>query len=322
MRVQIHRGAREIGGSCIEVETAGERIHLDAGLPLNLPAGSSPIPLKIDLGSLCTIIISHPHLDHYGLLPWMPSVPVVMGATSRRILRTAAPFTGQPAIDLERSDLVDGKPMEMGPFRITPYLIDHSAYDSYALLLEADGKRLFYSGDFRTHGCKQGVAERLISSPPTNIDILLLEGTTLGWTVENNPPKTEDELEDAFYHIFKATDGLALVHASGQNIDRIVSIYRACIKTGRILVIDLYVALILEATENPKIPQSHWDRVALCIPQRQRVQIKTNRWFDELARHSSHRIYPEELAKKPGRYALLFRPGWMKDLDRVACLPA
>ena len=43
----------------------------------------------------------------------------------------------------------DQRPFEIGPFRITPLLVDHSAFDAYALLVEADGRRLCNSGDFR-----------------------------------------------------------------------------------------------------------------------------------------------------------------------------
>ena len=35
MKVRIHRGTREIGGTCIEVEAQGKRIALDVGLPLD-----------------------------------------------------------------------------------------------------------------------------------------------------------------------------------------------------------------------------------------------------------------------------------------------
>ena len=49
---------------------------------------------------------------------------------------------------------IGGTCIEIGPFRITPQLVDHSAFDAYALLVEADGKRVYYSGDFRAHGRK------------------------------------------------------------------------------------------------------------------------------------------------------------------------
>jgi len=34
----------------------------------------------------------------------------------------------------------------------SPHLVDHSAYDAYALSVEADGQRILYSGDLRAHG--------------------------------------------------------------------------------------------------------------------------------------------------------------------------
>ena len=37
MRIRIHRGTKEIGGTCIEAEARGKRIALDVGLPLDAP---------------------------------------------------------------------------------------------------------------------------------------------------------------------------------------------------------------------------------------------------------------------------------------------
>ena len=58
------------------------------------------------------------------------------------------------------------EPVEIGPFRVTPYLVDHSAFDAYSLLVEADGKRVFYSGDFRGHGRKGKLFEAMVTRPP------------------------------------------------------------------------------------------------------------------------------------------------------------
>ena len=319
MKICIHRGTQEIGGSCVQIEAGGESILIDAGMPLTSNSESPSIPPTIDGGSLCGIVISHPHQDHYGLLPWMPATPVLMGNAARRILRAAAPFMRQPPLNLDGPSLVDRQTVNLGPFRITPYLVDHSAYDSYALLIEADRKRLFYSGDLRIHGRKRKLVERLMATPPASLDVLLLEGTTLG-RASNVPPKFEDDIEDELAGIFRETTGLALVHVSAQNIDRLVSIFRACLKTHRTLVVDLYTAKILAATGNDHIPQSDWDRIALCVPQRQRLQIKKTGLFDALEQHSRHRIFPKTLAKNPGGYALIFRELWIRDLDRANCL--
>src|SRR5690606_29351101 len=105
--------------------------------------------------------------------------------------------------------LVDRKPIVLGPFTITPFLVDHSAYDSYAILVEADDKRLFYSGDFRAHGRKASLVERLIADPPKNVDVLLMEGTTLGRPDSDKGFPTEDDLMPRFVELFEQTDGLS-----------------------------------------------------------------------------------------------------------------
>lgn len=317
MKICIHRGAKEIGGSCVQIEAGGESILIDAGAQLE--AGSHAVPPTINFRTLHAIVISHPHLDHYGLLPWLPTTSVLMGEAARRILSAAAPFMRQPPVPLAGPTLKDRQALNLGSFQITPYLVDHSAYDSYALLIEAEGKRVFYSGDLRMHGRKRELVERLIAAPPSPVDVLLLEGTTLG-RADMPAPQPEHAIEDDLAELFRDTRGLALVHASAQNIDRIVSIFRACLKTERTLVIDLYTAEILAATGNPHIPQSDWNSIALCIPQKQRVQIKTKGLFDALNRHSRHRIFPKTIADNPRDYALLFRPLWMDDLVRAGCL--
>jgi ribonuclease J len=51
-------------------------------------------------------------------------------------------------------------------FAVTPYLIDHSGFDAVAYLIEADGKRLFYSSDFRGHGRKSMLFDLMLANPP------------------------------------------------------------------------------------------------------------------------------------------------------------
>jgi ribonuclease J len=327
MNICIHRGSNQIGGSCVEIEQDGQRIIVDLGLPLdaedNVPDYLPDVPcLTNGDPSLLGIFISHPHLDHLGLLKHVSSeIPVHMGPAARRILAAAKPFLpgNWPALPAGR-DYDAWTAMEIGPFRVTPYLVDHSAYDSYALLIEAGGKRLFYSGDFRGHGRKAKLFNNLLSRPPKDIDVLLLEGSSLGRLDEPGRFPTEAEIEEQLVQVFSATKGLVMVHASGQNIDRIVSILRATKRTGRKMVMDLYTAAILEATGNPNIPQSNWENVALFVPQPQKVQIKTNAWFDQLKHHSANRIYGEHLQENPSQFTLLFRPLFMGDLNRAECL--
>lgn len=327
MRVCIHRGSKQIGGSCVEIEECGQRILVDIGLPLDaegdharyLPQisgldGSDP--------SLLGILISHPHMDHFGLLAHISlKIKVGMGPAARRILSAAAPFMHEswsPAQD--GWDFHPEQSFTIGFFCITPFLVDHSAYDAYALLIECGGKSLFYSGDFRAHGRKAQLFECLITHPPKNIDILLLEGSSLGHLTESQEFPSEHDIEEKFVEHFSNTKGMALVHTSSQNIDRIVTIFRASKRTGRKMIIDLYTAAVLEATGNHNIPQSDWDNVMLYVPHSQRLQIKENAWFGLLKRHSTNRIFLEHLDQAADKSTLLFRPLHRLDLERSECL--
>jgi ribonuclease J len=327
MRVCIHRGSHQIGGSCVEVEQDGKRILIDLGLPLDADNNDScylPDVTGFDgrASSLLGILISHPHLDHFGLLAHIsPSIPIGMGGAARRILAAAAPFLpGNWPVPAQGWEYQSGQSFDIGPFRVTPFLVDHSAYDAYALLIESGGKRLFYSGDFRAHGRKSALFKRLLADPPKDIDALLVEGSSLGRLSDDQHFPSESNVEAQLVDAFSATDGLALVHTSAQNVDRIVSILRASKRTGRRLVIDLYAAAVLEATGNTSIPQSCWPEMALYIPHRQRVQIKENAWFDLLKRHALNRIYIENLQEIPKNFTLLFRPLHQLDLERGNCL--
>ena len=320
MKIRIHRGAKEIGGTCIEVEAQEKRVVLDVGLPLDAPDEEHDHLLPQVSGfrepddGLLGVVISHPHLDHYGLARKIrPEIPIYIGEAANNILKAASPYVPNGHAFANPRFIADRTPVEIGPFRITPYLVDHSAFDAYALLVEADGKRAYYSGDFRTHGRKAKLVEAVIKHPPKDIDVLLMEGTTIGRTGTSEGFSTETDLEREFVQAFRETKGLHFVWASAQNIDRMVTIFRAAKQTGRILIVDLYAALVLEATGRDSIPQSYWNEVGLYIPQGQRVFIKTNRLFDDLKRHKMNRVFPEDLESLSKRAVMLFRRTMMCD---------
>ena len=144
MRIRILRGAHEIGGSCVELETLGSRLVLDVGKPLWADWGEMvPLPLVPGLAdgsdpSLAGVVISHPHLDHYGLVDQVsPSVPLYIGREAAALLK-AAQFFSAAGIELHPTGyLEDRVPQHIGAFTVTPFLADHSAFDAYSLLVEA-----------------------------------------------------------------------------------------------------------------------------------------------------------------------------------------
>ena len=99
MKACIHRGAHEIGGSCVELEFDGKRLVLDVGKPLDVPLGEEAVlpPVRGLTGgdpSLLGVLISHGHPDHYGLADAIhPEVPIYVGEATARILSEAAFFS-------------------------------------------------------------------------------------------------------------------------------------------------------------------------------------------------------------------------------------
>ena len=93
-----------------------------------------------------------------------------------------------------------GKSISIDPFLITLYLIDHSAFDSYALHIVVDGKHILYSGDFRAQGRKKKLTYALMQHIHKPMDVLIMEGTNLPSVAGNiKPAPTEEDLEKRFY---------------------------------------------------------------------------------------------------------------------------
>lgn len=324
MQARIHRGTNEVGGSCIELEASGERLVLDLGRPLWAGRDEAvPLPEVSGLAAhdptLRAVVISHPHPDHYGLATEIVA-PIVMGEAGWRLLAEASFFTGAAPPPAPSAFLRDRQPMTIGPFTITPYLNDHSAFDAYSLLVEAGGRRVFYTGDFRAHGRKRGVFERLLREPP-NVDVLLMEGTNIreGADPEKRGP-SESEVETSVAGLARSTRGLVLAAFSAQNIDRLVTMFRAAKRSGRELVLDLYGATMAAATGRATIPQASWDGVRVFLPRGQKARVIKAEAFTRTDAVRASRIYPEELRARASELIMLFRGSMTRDLDSAECL--
>ena len=294
---------------------------LDIGLPLNVDPRDVQLPPVAGFAeydpTLLGVVISHPHQDHYGFAGRLPKrVPVLIGAAAESILKAALPFFPGAVTFENVIHLRDREAIQLGPFELTPFSVDHSAYDSYSVMVEADGKRLFYSGDFRGHGRTGYRFRAMLRNPPQDVDVLLLEGTLVGHD-DKRACKTENELVPEMVKIIKATKGLVLACCSGQNIDRLVTIFKAVRKAGRQLIVDGYTAHILRATGNRHIPQSDWDGVRVFWPYSLRVKVKLTEQFHLVNDLKGRRVFPEKLAAEAGRSVMLFRPSIAPDLDRV-----
>ena len=347
MQLIIHRGTKEIGGSCVELATAKSRILIDFGMPLvstkrksfdsKVLAGNSPEELK-RLGILPNIkglyrdeeklvdaiLISHSHMDHYGLLGYVhPDIPIYTSEGAKILIEASNIFTPCRVGNINTRVLDKRQKLEIGDVTIIPYLVDHSAFDALAFRIEADGRKIFYSGDFRGHGRKSTLFKRIIVNPPKDIDYLLLEGSMIGRGKQAF--KDEIAVESRIEKILRSNDNIKFLFASAQNIDRIVSAYRACLKTGHIFVIGIYTAYILDGVGkvSKSIPQFNWRNIRVKFLKSHADTLATKVSKELLYRYNARKIEMDEINKKKGRVLMLARdnsifPAIVKSIKNIA----
>lgn len=345
MKFKIHRGTKEIGGSCLEVWTENTRILLDFGMPLIEKDGKEfnfGKYKELDLEELIKhgvlpdikglyketdklidgVIISHPHQDHYGLSNFInKNIKFFLGKATHKIIELNNLFT--PAeIDIANANYFEKEiAFQVGDFLITPYWADHSAFDAYSFLVEANGKCIFYSGDFRKHGRKANAFKWFTHNAPHNVDYLLLEGTTIGR--DTKPFKTETEIENELLEVFKQPDKINLIYTSGQNIDRLVSVYRACVRAGKTFVIDVYVAKILKELScfaNIPYPSEDFNNLKVMFPYFTSRRLKNEGNEKILYQFRSYKITKEEISCQADKIVMLVRPSMQKDLEHIPCI--
>lgn len=341
MNLTIHRGTNEIGGICIEIQSGKSKILLDFGMPLVNKSGESfnfkqyedlSINEFIKNGILPNIanayseksdisgvVISHPHGDHYGLMQFLnKDIPVFLGKATHEILKLNNIFLYQNNTIEKPNYFEKSKPFQIGEFNITAYWNDHSAFDSYSFLIEANGKSIFYSGDFRGHGRKEKAYKWFTHNVPKNVDCLLIEGTTIGRAT--NKFKTENEIEQELAEIFKKSDYINYIYTSSQNIDRIISLYKACLKSGKIFVVDVYTANVLNVlSEFAKLPTplKGYEQIKVLFPNRITTGL-FKRGLGELAnKFAKSKITKDEISKNPSDFVVIVRPSMKNDLDKI-----
>ena len=211
MKVTILKGSHEIGGNCIQLSSGSTTLLLDAGLPLS----SESQPVDLSRLSVDALLVSHPHQDHFGLMATLPpGTPVYIGRLARSLIDAPQLFIGKDRYALNFYDFQAWQPFTIGDFTITPYLVDHSATDAYAFLIEAEGKRLFYSGDLRSHGRKGILFENLVKHPIRDIDVLFLEGTMLHRSNDLFPDETA--VEETIFQTIRQQKNISFLLASSQ----------------------------------------------------------------------------------------------------------
>jgi ribonuclease J len=339
----IHRGASEIGGSCVEVCSTSTRIVIDIGLPLMNPDGSSFDTSKINemstqdlieekilpgipvlFGSTddknTALLISHAHQDHYGLINFVnKSIPVYLGQATHKLIELTSIFAGKDKTIENPHYFQSYIPFVFGDIEITAYLMDHAAFDAYAFLIRGEGKSLLYTGDFRSHGRKWKHFLKFLYVAPKNVDWLLMEGTSLSRNKQKH--QTESQLETKFIKIFQETKGINLVYVSGQNIDRLVTIFRSCRRCGKLFVIDFYIATVLSELAaldyGVPFPSPNFPEVKVFFPNLLRKKMEKLGSNNLIEKFKDYEITPEEIDEKSKAIVMTIRQSMDYEIKRI-----
>ncbi|MBQ8626519.1 MAG: MBL fold metallo-hydrolase [Agathobacter sp.] len=271
VNIKIHRGTSQIGGTITEIFTENTHIFIDFGSELTVKPEESTDNNMIQMinNAECdAVLFSHYHGDHVGLLEYIPTkdirekeITLGMGKVARQVLvniqKTLADNKTMESeerqkhkklLDLLRDDnrwlnfmdaLTVGNEQSstfnIGDFHVTTIRVDHSAYDSYMFVIEAEGKCIVHTGDFRVHGrLGEGFFDRLKEfMADKKVDVLLMEGTMLGRLDEE--PMSEGELhKKAVNLLMKSENKYAFLICSSTNMESLASFHKAVLISNSI----------------------------------------------------------------------------------------
>ena len=253
MEVIIHRGTHQIGGCATEYRTKTTRIFIDFGAELDSDNAKLLDVKGVTKGETnCdAVFFTHYHGDHMGLLDTInKDVPLYMGEASKAIAKILNDrLSKAPNIDsydIERINSIKtfevAKSIIIGDIKVTPYMVDHSAYDAYMFKVEADGKSVLHTGDFRTHGFRGKGVKPTLEKYVRKVDALVCEGTTLNRA--ETKCETENDLKNRIKSVLQENKYVFVV-CSSTNIDRLAGIC-AVIPEGKYCICDKYQLSVIE----------------------------------------------------------------------------
>ena len=248
MKLKIHRGNGRTAHNLVEIATETTKIILDCGrnLPLLDCTSSEEV---IDIPGLTSgastydaVFVTNHHADHADLAERINAdIPVYMNADTKIILDIVSDFTDSP---LPRANkyLEHGCAEQISDISVLPISVDYSMMGRMIMLIEADGKKLLYTGGFKR-------IDLAYYATIGKIDVLLCEAANIG----DKDDVDINSVEDFAAGIMRHTDKPVFVLCSVTDADRVKHIERACRKSGRNMALDPFIKSILEKLTTPLI---------------------------------------------------------------------
>ncbi len=196
MKIIFHGAAREVGKSCIEIQSEGKRYLLDAGIKF-VPHGIE-YPKYLDkIHDIDGIFLSHAHLDHSGALPMLENknlnCPIYITSLTWRIVNMLL----EDSYHLEKLQHIHPAYVERDiervkeDLRFVKYDQEYETHDGKikfqyinsghipggaSILMKVEGKTLLYTADINTEDTNLMIPSDL-EKLQNDVDILITENT-------------------------------------------------------------------------------------------------------------------------------------------------
>jgi len=225
-------GLGEVGKNMTVFESGGEAIVVDAGLAFPRDEHLGVDLVLPDMTYLAerrngvrALLLTHGHEDHVGALPYLLRVAQIREIWATRLtlglIKSKLDEHGLlRAAELREAEV--GKPVDLGPFRVEFVRMAHSIPDSAALAIQAEGKLIVHTGDYKLDhtpidGQNTDVG-RLAELGNQGVDLMLGDSTNA-----ERPGVTQSErvVGEAFRQIFPLRTGRIIVSSFASNVHRV-----------------------------------------------------------------------------------------------------
>lgn len=313
MKITIHRAATP-KSTLIEINTAHTKIILDGGVNLEENEVLLPKDLQAQytFSGIDAVFLSHYSTDHItmtrGLLD---HVPVYAARLASQIALAAEEYKAKPPFPFA-GYYAHGTPITVGDIRVTPFLVDTPNCEGYLLLIEGDGKRVLYTGDFHANGRKR--FEEMLSDIPQKVDVLLCERGVL--TERDTSLITERDLEEQAALLMGKHDGPIFVLQSVTDFDRAATLLSAAKRNKRVFLQDLYTAHIAAAANQAMPNPVSWAGVKAYLATGYKPEHPRYKMYTAMPRMSKATMETQ-------RFVMCIRPTmkkYMKTLAQGMCM--
>lgn len=258
--IKIYQG-NQIGGCITEISTDTTKIIIDFGE--SLPGAEVVDNIEYDWANenVDAVFFTHYHGDHIGRFMEIPdNVALYMGEVTRKVLinlnaalhdkEVVEKLTNRP--NMHYFEIT--KPIKVGDIKVTPYSVDHSAFDAYMFLAETPDKNILHTGDYRDHGYRGHKRDKdgndvnvmlevikcyVKDFGRRKIDVLITEGTMLGIRANERRYSEAQMYEDA-KALFE-NNKYVFLKISSTNVDSLATFYHAARKNGMGFYCNRYV---------------------------------------------------------------------------------